>query len=300
MSKPKLENLTYEAKGQLETIPCPLCKSERFKTQVVEWGLPVVKCVNCSLTFANPRPNAKGLDDFYQGYFPPESEGLWQEQMAGVFLKEGLYRIREFQAIGLIEKKKDLRVLDVGCGMGFFLDLMRQEGCATKGVEPSHDAVTHARVKLKLDVEEGLLESTKIQGPFDIVTLWYVMEHVPNPHEILDQVSSLLAPGGLVIIRVPNQNVPIDRILSVLGLGKFFLMNPPRHLFDYSPKTMTGLLESRGLEVIKIFNGTPRGTGTWLELLRRHLWYWTFEMLYQLTGGRVIRGSSMTVYARKK
>ena len=298
--KKNLENLSYQGGATLEKIPCPLCQGDHFQTLVIEQTLPVVRCSKCGLVFANPRPDRKGLGKFYENYFPPESESLWQKQMAQVFLKEGLYKIRQFQKSGVLAAGKPPKLLDIGCGMGFFLGLMRQEGWQTQGIEPAPAAADHARNELKLDVFQGTVEEAKIHGSFDAVTLWYVMEHVPNPAEILGYAAHFLKPGGLLIIRVPNQNVTIDRVLSALGLQRFFLINPPRHLFDYSPKTLAALLEKKGFETLEIHNGIPRATGTWLELLRRYLWYGFFQGIYFLSGGKIVRGSSMTVYARKK
>ena len=299
MEKIKLENLTYQGGSHLELISCPLCAAKEFKTLVVEQTIPIVRCQGCSLVFANPRPDREGLQKFYDGYFPPESAELWQKQMAEIFRKEGLERIQGFQQKGILKLPQHPKLLDIGCGMGFFLKLMQEAGWEVEGVEPAPEAARHAQTKLGLKVFEGTIESARLSRDYDVVTLWYVLEHVPNPHEILQKASEVLKPGGLVIIRVPNQNIPIDQILNVLGLQKFFLMNPPRHLFDYSPKTLSALLEQKGLKTFDIRNGIPRQTGTRLELLRRYAWFGCFEFLYYLSGKKILRGSSMTIYAIK-
>src|SRR5207245_96199 len=138
-------------------------------------------------------------------YYPPESEELWQEQMARVFRLEGLQAIERLRRAGALRVSTPPRLFDIGCGMGFFLDLMRREGWETMGVEPAPNAARHARERLGLDVVEGTIETARVDGPFDVVTLWYVLEHVPNPVEILDRAAALLRPGGLLIVRVPNQ-----------------------------------------------------------------------------------------------
>lgn len=294
MSLEKLENLEFRGGWNLETIDCPLCGGRNFNRLVLEQNIPIVRCGQCSLVFANPRPNAEGLKQFYQDYFPPESASLWQEQMAEIFLKEGLDRVNQ------LVDGKSRRLLDVGCGMGFFLKLMKEHGWSVDGIEPAPEAAKHARETLGLPIFEGTIEKAVLQdGSYDLVTLWYVLEHVPNPHEIIERCSKLLKPGGVLIIRVPNQNIGIDVCLDRLGLQKYFLMNPPRHLFDWSPKTLGKMLKKYGFSVLSIRNGIPRKTGTWLELLRRYAWYGVFEVLYWMTCGLFVRGSSMTVYARK-
>ena len=300
MTKPRMENLAYRGTANLETIACPLCAGTAFTTLVIEQTIPVVRCHGCGLVFANPRPDRQGLLEFYESYFPPESESLWQEQMAQVFLKEGLRKIDALRAANLIHVSSPPRIFDIGCGMGYFLDLMRQHGWDTMGVEPAPAACRYARDTLGLNVVEGTIESVEVEESFDVVTLWYVLEHVPNPGEILDRAAALLHPGGLLIVRVPNQSIPIDRALAALGLQRFFLMNPPRHLFDYSPRTLAMFLERSGFEMNEIRNSIPRASGTPLERLRRHVWYWLFRTIYVMSAGRILRGSSMTVYATKK
>lgn len=301
MEKIKLENLTVQGSYDLEFILCPLCKKKDFKTLLLEQKIPIVRCLNCGLVFANPRPDRNGLLEFYKNYFPPESAPLWQKQMAGIFFEEGLMAIEAFKQSGLLSFSINPKILDIGSGMGFFLDLMKSKGWQTRGIEPSPEAARHAKEVLHLDIFLGTVEEAPIKDKnFDVVTLWYVLEHVPNPHEILNYACSFLKPGGLLIVRVPNQNAPIDCCLDRLGLQKFFLINPPRHLFDYSPRTISKLLEKSGFNVLSIRNGIPRKTGTLLELMRRYLWYGFFEMLFKVTGGKVIRGSSITVYATKK
>lgn len=294
-----LENLKYNREIGRETILCPLCGANQFKTIVVEQAIPIVRCAQCALIFANPRPNREELKKFYDQYFPPESAPLWQKQMAEIFLKEGLERIKEYQSKNVLVLSPSPRILDIGSGMGFFLELMKNAGWQVQGVEPSIEAVRHSR-SLNVPVYHGTVEYALLNAGFDVVTLWYVMEHVPNPGEILQKAFELLKPKGLLILRVPNQNAGIDRWLAQLGLSRFFLMNPPRHLFDYSPRTITRFLETKGFKVLTIRNGIPRKTGTALELIRRYVWYGIFEVLYYLSGGHYVRGSSMTVYAVKK
>lgn len=262
---------------------------------MVENLLPIVRCKNCGLVYVNPRPTEKGLTRFYDKYFPAESSELWQQQMAGVFEREGLSKIREYKDSG--------RILDVGCGYGFFLKLVRDSDWESYGVEISEKTANYARQKLGLNVFRGNLREAKFEDRFfDVVTFWYVLEHVPDPLEQLREANRVLKEGGLVIVRVPNMNVRIDRILSKFGrwAQPFYLINPPRHLFDYTAQTMREMLIKAGFGRIKIINSYPRATGTFLELIRRHLWYWKAKLIFSLSGGRIIRGSSMTIWAYKE
>ena len=294
MPKKELENLGFEVKGELEETECELCKGQDYEFIVQENSLNLVKCRKCGLVTVNPKPTEKMLEEFYGKYFPPESDMLWQTQMKRVFHKEGLDKIKGYKTGG--------KLLDVGCGYGFFLKMMKENGWEAEGVELSAKTASYARGELGLTVFNGRLEDAGFRDEsFDVVTLWYVMEHLKKPMKVLFDVHRILKKGGLIIVRVPNSNIDIDRTLAKFSApcNRFFLINPPRHLFDYTPRTISLMLEKAGFGGINIINSIPRSTGSILELIRRYLWYWMSCIICFLTGGRIIRGSSMTVYAVK-
>ncbi len=97
----------------------------------------------------------------------------------------------------------DARVLEVGCFDGLFLALLRDRGCAVRGVEPS-PAVETARSR-GLDVVEGFFDPDAFEaGAYDLVVLRHVVEHVPEPGALLSPLAGLLRPGGVVYVEVPN------------------------------------------------------------------------------------------------
>lgn len=289
----QLEHLSMTC-GDTEAIDCPLCGSRHHTPLLTEQSLVIVRCRRCRLVFVNPQPTARQLRRFYAQYFPPESAPLWAKQMGQVFRREG----REY----LLRRKKHGRLLDVGCGFGFFLKMMRDAGWDVVGVEPSPTAAASARRRFGLNVLAGRLEDASFPPEsFDAITLWYVLEHVPNPMDTLARCSALLKPGGALIVRVPNNNAMIDAVLARLGRfgQRFFLIRPPRHLFDYTLDTLTQLLARNRLRVVCAGNSIPRSTGTIPQLLRRSAWFFMAECIRILCGERVLLGSSITVYAAK-
>ncbi len=291
MSKERLENLDWEAGDGLEHISCPLCNDKLYVTLLVERGFNIVRCASCMLVYVNPRPSEKSLGEFYDQYYPPESTSLWERQMARVFEVEGLKRLNALMGPG--------HILDVGCGYGFFLKMMKEKGWEVSGVEPSALAGEYAQTALGPNIFRGTLSEARFEAEyFDAVTLWYVLEHVPGPLEILLEVNRILKRGGVIILRVPNNNVFIDRLIYKLG-GQSFLINPPRHLFDYTADTIRKMLEKASFGEINIVNSIPRATGTPFELARRYVWYYLFEAIFRLTRGKMVNGSSITVFARK-
>ncbi|MEK7449980.1 MAG: class I SAM-dependent methyltransferase [Planctomycetota bacterium] len=304
----ELESLTWQKSDDLEFAACNFCGSERAQFVLTENGLNIVRCRDCGLVYVNPRPTPEQLVRFYEQYFPPASENLWQKQMKYIFQKEGR-RIIEAMA----DKTKAVDVLDIGCGMGFFLSLLKKENYRCYGIEISPTAADFARRHLNLNITQNtLLESGFPDNSFDVITLWYVLEHVPNPKEILQKVRHLLKKDGLVIIRTPQLNVRMDQWLFRLirlrrilpsrltgWIEKSFLINPPRHLYDYKADHLRRLMAQLGFKKIKIINSYPRSAGSWPELLRRYLWYLLVQVLFCLSRGEIILNSSITIYARK-
>jgi len=289
-----LEHLEWRPR-QLRRRPCPLCGRGRERRLLSERGLDIVRCLRCGHVFVNPCPTAEELEAFYQHYFPPESSALWAEQMAGVFRREG---------VGWLARRgvEPGRALDVGCGYGFFLRDLKERGWEVLGVEPARGPARYAREVLGLDVHTGTLEGAGLTaGEFDLVALWYVLEHLAEPLRVLRLAADLLRPGGLLLVRVPNGNVRLARLLARLGrrAERFFLINPPRHLNDFRPATLGFAFDRAGLRMLEVRNSWPRRTGAGWELVRRWGWYWGAEVLRALLGPGVLVGSSITAYGVK-
>jgi SAM-dependent methyltransferase len=140
------------------------------------------------------------------------------------------------------------RLLEIGCATGAFLNGMKkQEGWEVAGVEISDQAAAIARQWYHLDVWTGALEQIDFpENSFDVVTLWDVLEHLPDPIGQLHRVKHLLKSGGYLIVRVPN-----SASLTAKIFGKYWAgWDAPRHLFVFTPDTLRKMLHSAGYELI--------------------------------------------------
>jgi SAM-dependent methyltransferase len=126
---------------------------------------------------------------------------------------------------------------------------MQRLGWQVNGVELSPQATAHARNVLGLDVRQGSLEEAGYpDAHFDVVTLWHVLEHLPSPRRTLVEVKRVLKPGGTLICEVPNEHSLQSRLL-----GKhWFHLDPPRHLYAFSPTTLRRVVRAAGLAVLRI------------------------------------------------
>ncbi len=243
----------------MQRISCPLCKrnnyrvlysstltKDDFDVTVLKNHLKntlddytkhgqIVRCKNCSLVYTNP---IEDLSYILEGYKEVvDQEYLKTEKFRKLLLLDHLNTVEKF--------KKREKILDVGCFAGFFLELAKERGWKTFGIEPSTWASTIAKKKgaeiLGIDIETTKLPSNF----FDAVTLWDVIEHLAHPNNVIKILHRSLKKGGVVALATPN----IDSLLAkILGSRYPFLIR--MHLILYSPKTLRRLLETHGFQVI--------------------------------------------------
>jgi 2-polyprenyl-3-methyl-5-hydroxy-6-metoxy-1,4-benzoquinol methylase len=242
----------------MEYVSCNLCGADRplsfATTRDHQHWLPgsftLVQCGRCGLVYLNPRPAGAELaayyPDDYDLYATPN--GRHASCLARLNLRYSMAK-----RCGLVERAAPARgrALDVGCATGRFLDAMRRRGWETYGVELIEYAATRARERLGLDVHTGpLREASYPSAWFDAVTMWDVLEHVPDPLGELREIQRILKPGGVVVLRVPDVSSPEARFFGSYWIG----LDAPRHLYVFSPTTLAAMLARAGLELVDRLN----------------------------------------------
>ncbi len=278
----------------LQEIACNLCGAENAEPIAHQNGFHIVRCRACRLVYVNPQPRRDELLAWYADYHARDgsNEASWDRLMGSVF--------RESAEILCATPggSSRRRLLDVGCGFGGFVAAMRERGWDAEGVDPS-PAVVAAAVKRGRPVRVGTLEALQAEsGSYDAVTMFYVLEHLPDPLAALETAWRLLASGGTILIRVPH-TTPIVRLLAPVGLGKA-LYDPPFHLFDFSPAGLHRLLRRAGFVDIRTFPGKPTVPARRGARLAALLCGGLATGIHALTRGAVLLpGVSKTTIARK-
>ncbi len=240
-----------DAASAWEYVECNLCGGDATRPVATQRGLGIVRCRACGLVYVNPRPPAGELTALYADYHgrDGQDESSWDRLMSRVFREAAELLCSTRTASGRA------RLLDVGCGFGGFIDLMRQRGWDAEGVDPAPSAVEVATRRGRA-VRLGTLEGFPAErGPYDAVTMFYVLEHLPDPMGALRKVFDLLVPGGTLLVRVPH-TTPIVRLLAPLGLGGE-LYDPPFHLYDFTPAVLQEMLRRTGFRAARTFPGQP-------------------------------------------
>lgn len=202
-----------------------------------------LQCLNCGLIFISPFPSEGDLDSFYRDnyhydYF--ESFDLKQYHESARF--NSLRRVKYVFSQKLTTAR--LRILDVGCGTGSFLEAFAGKNWKTVGIEPSRDCANFAR-NLGLEVYHVKLEDFKINSErFDVITLWHVLEHFLDPLKMLAKIKSLLSESGILIGEVPNADDYRLTILKNSDFSRFFFHQA--HLFYFNRHSLAKVLLRAG------------------------------------------------------
>jgi 2-polyprenyl-3-methyl-5-hydroxy-6-metoxy-1,4-benzoquinol methylase len=206
-----------------------------------------VRCRGCDVVYLTPRPSAGEM----QFHYPQEYYRLFQEVVRRgeeqPLMRFALRVLRRRRLPGL----KPGRVLDIGCGSGFYLAALREAGWDGEGIEPGETAAQFARKHCGLPVHNSNAEEALAacrDGSFDLVTMWHVLEHLPDPAKALAEVRRILRPGGTLMLEVPN----FSSIWSVLFRSRWAALEAPRHFFQFTPETLARTIRGAGLRVVRV------------------------------------------------
>jgi 2-polyprenyl-3-methyl-5-hydroxy-6-metoxy-1,4-benzoquinol methylase len=187
----------------MNTRPCPNCGCAAFRPYLREAEFRIVQCAECGLTFLHNPPED---DAMYEKYYNdiPYSGSDYRSDSSTPFLAE-LFAINEQRLLQLQTIKSGGTLLDIGCGLGFFLKSAAEQNYNVYGSDISNNALSFAQKEFSVRCERKSIEELLAEHrTFDIVTLWHVLEHFLDPVVELKKIRLLLNDGGVCIIEVPN------------------------------------------------------------------------------------------------
>lgn len=203
----------------------------------------VYQCHGCGLVGL---PEVETDESYYKLYYP---QGYHVPTQAG-FLGRAWGKVSSFlvqKKINLIERyiKTPCKLLDIGCGDGGFLRQLDPHSFDAFGLEPVEEAVERAK-QAGLQVFKGnILKDALPPESYDVVTLWHVFEHIKEPKEALRRIHTLLKPGGILVMAMPN----VNSLACRLGGKYWFHLDSPRHLWLYNEKNTETLLSATHFQI---------------------------------------------------
>lgn len=265
-----------EAERFLSDI-CPYCGSPRNRVarlgrdQLFDRGprrFAAIACSSCGGWFTRGS-DFSSLDEFFAVSYPAayyaEASGgmsgdLGSNPVVGDHLRES------------VDDPHGMRVLDIGSGNGGFMVHLRALGFTPEGVEISETAAHYCRENYQIPVTTGRVEDLRPDHPFAAATMVGVLEHMLNPLRTLEAVRAILAPGGLLVLDLPD----IASLEAKIARDRWWALDLPRHTIHCTRKTASHLLRDAGFEVLRsssivktwfhmgylkppVYDGIPRG-----------------------------------------
>jgi 2-polyprenyl-3-methyl-5-hydroxy-6-metoxy-1,4-benzoquinol methylase len=254
------------AASLVEYVRCNLCGAD--DTTLVQDGIPVeggesfrysssgaevsqdriVRCRRCGLEYVNPRLRSEVI---LEGYSEGSDETFVSQARARehTFRRSLAFLTRALPAklrarIGGNDRP---RILDVGTAGGSFLKVARDAGWEVSGVEPNRWLCDWARRHYGLHIDNGdLFEQRYAADSFDVVTLWDVLEHVPDPRALLEEVRRILRPDGVLLVNYPDKGS-----LAAHAMGRRWVFILTVHIYYFTRQTIRRLLEETGFQVTR-------------------------------------------------
>jgi 2-polyprenyl-3-methyl-5-hydroxy-6-metoxy-1,4-benzoquinol methylase len=239
---------------------CPLCKKENvflytiakdYQNKQDNSEYKAYKCRNCDIIFQYPLPKTEDFDKLYpENYYAHVDDGQipFLTGLLRVFMQDKKKALKFFMGKRLFPYfdilTRSQKVLDIGCGKGLFLDVLKEQGKETFGFEPDVNAT-----KILEKKGHGVCSDlSDIQdNSFDLITMFQVLEHIENPSVLVHEIYRILKPGGYFIVETPNS-------VSKLASNKKFwrALEFPRHLILHSPQSVKHLLDKEAFQT-KLF-----------------------------------------------
>lgn len=266
---------------------CVICGNKSNRVVFVEFGIDVLKCKNCGHVFSS----YDAAQD-YDGYFGKkisETDHFWW--------KEAHIKMYDDFCKRFIANKSGT-LLDVGCGLGYFVKKISLfPNWEIYGYEISKSAVEFAKNKLNLkNIYCGKVEEANFSEKlFDIITMWDVIEHLPDPNPVLKYANLILKDDGFLFIHTPNIIIQLPKVkLKKLIRG----MRPDLHYLEardhiniYSPGAIKTILNKNGFGKIKFVHLHPiqsiTGSKNWLLKAVKNLWFYSAKLLSTVSAGKI-------------
>lgn len=231
---------------------CPVCDHHDIKNFLIcqdhfntKESFAITRCAECSFLFTNPRPDQTYLSNYYK------SDEYISHSDKAINITQYLYKIvRKYtlnQKLKLINSLSDKKeILDFGCGTGNFLSTCKKNKWKILGVEPEDSARMIAEKHLQSKIYKSITElDNNIKLP--VITLWHVLEHVPDLNETIDNLKNILSKNGHLILAVPNWNC-YDQYTYREYWAAY---DVPRHLYHFTQETMSKLTRKHKMKIKK-------------------------------------------------
>ncbi|HIH14719.1 MAG: type 12 methyltransferase [archaeon GW2011_AR17] len=241
-------------------MKCNLCGSLETKKYVVFKEYTLMKCSSCGLLFTDQ--NSIQVKNMYsKDYFDGVHGNFFVDCKKGYESRiKGSGKLQNFQHI--LQKIKEIKpqgkFMDIGCATGVFLDMAQKEGYDVTGVDVSAFACQYTSENFGIKTLQGKLEDLHVEDKsFDIITMWDVIEHVPDPHAFLKEVNRVLKDDGIIFVLTINDSSLMGWLAEGIYVSSFKtiptftrMIHPIHHNYHFKEKHVQKYLDTNGFSFI--------------------------------------------------
>jgi ubiquinone/menaquinone biosynthesis C-methylase UbiE len=238
----------------LEEVSCPMCgpsPSDRLfdcptlRLESAELRFTLRRCSGCGLAFTSPRPSPADMDLLYSSQYFPAKLTSGAGTISRSTTRERISFVRKYVPRG--------SVLDIGTGLGGFLMALPVDDFEVHGLEPYHGLFTSVPERIRSRIKFESFDSADFtEASFDLITLWNVLEHLPQPLACLQKTFRLIKPGGHLILEVPNLASIEARCLA----HQWYHLDVPYHFWHFTPRTLSAMAMKAGFEISHVQSST--------------------------------------------
>ncbi len=234
---------------------CPICDRndlkkvfdaiDHFSSQKV---FPVYECLHCGFRFTNNFPSEETIGRYYDSpdYIShSDSDKGMVNRLYHHFRKQMLRK--KVNLIATHITGSPTRLLDIGCGTGYFLQAAKEQGWSVAGIEKDEKTRKSATIRSGVTVKDENTLWKMESASFDAVTLWHVLEHMEKLNETINKIKEIIAPEGIAVIALPN----CRSYDAGFYKERWAAYDIPRHLWHFSPATVEKLLAKHHLQIVK-------------------------------------------------
>lgn len=233
---------------------CPVCGSPQINPlltvtdhSVSKEDFVIWQCSHCSLRFTQDAPNEESIGTYYQSADYISHSNTSQGLVNKLYQRVRRYTLNQKADLIMGHTVKHGSLLDLGAGIGAFLNTMKEKGWEIAGIEPDASARAQAKTLFSIELKDTDALERMPEKNFDAITLWHVLEHVHPLHTYIERLKNLLKPGGKIFIAVPNY-LSVDSSVYKLYWAAY---DVPRHLYHFTPGSIQVLMRAHGLKVVE-------------------------------------------------
>jgi len=211
-------------------------------------AIPVLRCLNCGLIFLDKTKPEFTIETYQSEEYLNKNPQLYGTESLGDYDRARMetYRSKAGKVLSLL--KPEAAVLDIGCGCGSFLSLIKPSVKKVVGIELNKPLADYAREKLKIEIYDQPLESTELSQKFDAILMLQVIDHLMDPIAALKKAKTYLKDDGFIWVEVPNTDEALMRYLPENTLAQHRLFHYHRaHLWYFNIDTIKQLFALAGL-----------------------------------------------------